>query len=334
MSFDPGRLGALYPFTPRRMQAAVRGPSGAPAEMSYVDEGPPDGPAMLLLHGNPTWSFYYREVIKAFRARFRCVAPDHVGHGLSDKPQRYPYTLGAHVANVEALVERLALRDVTLVVHDWGGAIGMGWATRHPELVRRIVVLNTSAFRSERIPFSIDLCRVPGLGALMIRGLNAFGRAAVVRAATSRLPRAVVQGYLGPYGSWGERVGHLRAVQDIPMHPGVPSWPVIEEIEGRLGDLRAKPMLICWGGRDFCFDDSFLEGWKRRFPEAEVHRFADAGHYVLEDAGEQVIERVRGFLARTDARTVAGSNGPSGAQTEAKPGGEPRPARPAELASS
>ncbi|MCO5170112.1 MAG: alpha/beta fold hydrolase [Planctomycetes bacterium] len=294
MTFDPRELGDLYPWTPRRFEL----PGGV--GMSYLDEGPRQGgETFLMLHGNPTWSFYYRGLVRALSGEHRCVAPDHVGSGLSDKPQDYPYTLGTHVDNVERLVEHLDLRDVTLVVHDWGGAIGMGWTTRHPDRVRRLVVLNTAAFRSQRIPPSIDLCRVPGLGALLIRGLNGFARAATLRAVQRKMPADVKRGYLGPYGSWADRVGNLRFVQDIPMHDRIPSWPVIVEVERRLPALRDKPMLVCWGGRDFCFDDTFLAGWRERFPEAEVHRFADAGHYVLEDAGPEVLERLRAFVART-----------------------------------
>jgi len=301
VSFDPRSLGDLYPFAPRRLHL----PGGA--GLSYVDEGAPEAPPLLCLHGNPTWSFYFRGVIRAFAGDHRCVAPDHIGAGLSDKPQDYDYTLRTHVDNVEALVDHLGLDDVTLVLHDWGGAIGMGWAARHPERVRRLVILNTSAFRSERIPFSIDVCRLPAFGPLAIRGLNAFARAALVRAARRRLPGPVKRGYLAPYRSWADRIGHLRFVQDIPMHPGVPSWAVMEEVEAALPAFRDRPALICWGGADFCFDDSFLAGWRERLPEAEVHRFADAGHYVLEDAGERVVARMRAFLDRTAAAVRAGA---------------------------
>lgn len=312
MTFDPRELGDLYPWTPRRFEQ----PGGV--GMSYLDEGPGSGGAgetFLMVHGNPTWSFYYRGLVRAFSDQHRCVVPDHVGSGLSDKPQDYPYTLATHIENLERLVAHLGLRDVTLVVHDWGGAIGMGWATRHPELVRRFVVLNTAAFRSQRIPPSIDICRVPGLGALLIRGLNAFARAATIRAVHRRMAPEVKRGYVRPYDSWRNRIGNLRFVQDIPMHGRIPSWPVLVEIEQKLPALREKPMLICWGGRDFCFDDTFLLGWRERFPEAEVHRFADAGHYVLEDAGPEVAELVRAFVARTGGAPAA----VTGAASEAAP---------------
>lgn len=290
-------LGELYPFTPKRVE--VEGHT-----LSYLDEGPRDAPALVFVHGNPTWSFYYRELILGLRDRYRCVAVDHLGAGLSDKPQDYAYTLANHVANLGAVIEHAGLDRLTLVVHDWGGAIGMGWATQHPERVDRCVVFNTAAFRSERIPPSINLCRIPLLGDLMIRGFNGFARVALVRAAKRPLPGPVKRGYLLPYGSWRDRVGHLRFVQDIPMHEGIPSWGPIGEIGDRLHLLREKPLLICWGGEDFCFNDSFLDEWRARFPEAEVHRFAEAGHYVVEDAGPRILELINGFLARTSLAGV------------------------------
>lgn len=296
MSFDPSELGDLYPWTPKQLQLADG------QTLSYLDEGPEGQPdeveTILMVHGNPTWSFYYRDLVKAFSSTHRCVVPDHIGMGLSSKPQDYAYTLATHIANLEALCAELELTRVTLVVHDWGGAIGCGWALRGENLARveRVVILNTSAFRSRQIPFSIDICRIPGFGALAVRGLNAFARAAVIRAAKTKLPPLVARGYTGPYDSWANRIATLRFVEDIPMHPGIPSWSVLAEIEERLPRLAAKPALICWGGEDFCFNDHFLAGWKERLPNATVHRYAEAGHYVLEDARDEVIGEIRAFL--------------------------------------
>ncbi len=261
--------------------------------MHYVDEGAADGAPLVLLHGNPTWSFLYRHVIAQFRGQRRVIAPDHVGCGLSDCPQDYSYRLDRHIANLEKLVDALGLREIDLGVHDWGGAIGFGLATRRPALIRRLVVFNTAAFASRRIPLSINVCRIPGFGALAIRGFNGFLRGALMRCARKPLTAAARAGYLAPYPSWARRVAHLRFVQDIPMRPSHPSWPTLKQIEAGLPSLADKPMLICWGARDFCFNDSFLEGWKRRFPKAEVHRFADAGHFVLEDAREEICELMR-----------------------------------------
>ncbi len=299
MTFDPKELGGLYPWTPKKLAL----PGGV--NLSYLDEGKPDAPPVLMLHGNPTWSFYYRGLVKALSGTRRCIVPDHIGAGLSDKPQDYPYTLSQHVENVERLVEHLKLENITLVVHDWGGAIGFGWATRNLTKVKRLVVLNTSAFRSKRIPASIALCRIPGLGALLVRGMNGFARAATVRTTVTPLSPAVKKAYVRPYDSWANRIMTHRFVQDIPMDASVPSWAFMAEMEGRLALLKDKPMLICWGGQDWCFDDSFLEGFKQRFPQAEVHRFADAGHYVLEDAGDRVVGHLKSFLERTASLDAA-----------------------------
>jgi pimeloyl-ACP methyl ester carboxylesterase len=295
VAFSATSLGELYPWTPKHFE--VKGGHS----LSYLDEGPRDADeTVVCVHGNPTWSFYYREVVRALSTERRVVVPDHIGAGLSDKPQDYDYTLANHVDNLTALVEDLDLKRVTLIVHDWGGPIGLSWALLRAglERIERVVILNTSAFLSERIPFSINVCRIPGFGALAIRGMNAFSRAAVIRAAAKPLSKEVKHGFMGPYDSWANRVGHLRFVQDIPMHAGIPSHAVVSELEAALPRLAERPVMICWGGLDFCFNDSFLEEFKKRLPDAEVHRFADAGHYVLEDARDEVLDRVRAFLAK------------------------------------
>lgn len=282
---------ALYPFASHYLR--VKG-----GVMHYLDEGEKSAPVLLMLHGNPTWSFYFRELVHGLSNRFRVIVPDHLGCGLSDKPRDFEYTLEHHIENVETLVRHLGLQQLTLVVHDWGGAIGMGYATRHPRKVDRLVVFNSAAFPSDRIPFSIDICRIPGFGALMIQGLNAFAKVALLRAVhhRERLTPAVKAGYLAPYDSWEHRVANLRFVQDIPMSRGHRSRKTLEEVAGKLESLKDKPMLIVWGAKDFCFNHEFLEEWRRRFPNAEVHEVADAGHYVVEDAHERIILWMRKFL--------------------------------------
>lgn len=290
MKHDP-EFNELYPFEGRFFEIDGE-------RMHYLDEG--EGSPVLMLHGNPTWSFFYRNLVKDLSADgYRCIAPDHIGCGFSDKPQVYRYTLERHIRNLEALVDHLGLNDITLVVHDWGGAIGMGFAGRHPDKIARIVVLNTAAFLSDRIPRRIALCRLPIIGPLLIRGCNGFARPATVMATARKggLPPPVSRGYLLPYGTWRDRVATLRFVQDIPMTADHPSHGTLAEIERRLERFRGTPMLICWGGRDFCFDDSFLDRWQREFPQAETHRFDAAGHYVLEDAYVEILPRVRTFLS-------------------------------------
>ncbi len=261
----------------------------------YVDEG--SGHPLLFVHGNPTWSFAWRNLVKEFSRGHRCVAVDHVGCGLSDKPQRYPYRLATHVANLSRLVETLDLRNATLVAHDWGGAIGMGAVERHPDRFSRLVLMNTAAFRSKAIPWRIAACRIPVLGPLAVRGLNAFAGAATFMAVEKPLPPAVKAGFLRPYGSWSDRVAVLRFVQDIPLSPAHPSYATLTEIERGLDSLSEKPMLLIWGMKDWCFTPAFLEEFERRFPRAETLRIPDAGHYVFEDAADRVIDRLRGFLA-------------------------------------
>ena len=289
----PEWLRKTYPFQPRRFAVGRHG-------LSYVDAGPPSDEAVVLLHGNPTWSYYYREFIQALAiADRRCIAPDHLGMGLSDKPLDYPYRLADHIANLAALIGSLKLRRVDLVVHDWGGAIGCGWAVRNPEKIGRIVILNTAAFPDKNIPLRIRLCRMPLLGEWVVRGLNGFAGPAVTMAMRRRtMSDEVKRGYLFPYDSWAHRIGVARFVQDIPLRAGDPSMATLEEIFRGLPKLRNHPVLIAWGGADFCFTKHFYNRWLELLPQSEGHFLPDAGHYVLEDAAEEVIPKITGFLGR------------------------------------
>jgi haloalkane dehalogenase len=289
----PGWMAGLYPFSPK----SFRTPGGA--RMSYLDEGPRGDEAVLMLHGNPTWSFYYRDLVRGLSGSLRCVAPDHVGMGLSEKPAGYPYTLSSRIADIEALVAELGLRRIHLVVHDWGGAIGFGVATRNPGRVGRIVIQNTAAFPSSRIPARIALCRTPFIGAFIVRGLNGFAEPATWMAmASRRLSWAERRGYLHPYGSWADRIGVHRFVRDIPMEPDHPSRPALEAIAGALPALSGHSKMILWGAKDFCFDATFLSRWLEIYPDARVERLERAGHYVLEDSGGEGRARIADFLTQ------------------------------------
>lgn len=268
----------------------------------YLDEGPRDAAPVLMVHGNPTWSFYYRELVLALRSTHRCVVPDHIGCGLSDKPgdDRYRYTLASRVDDLTALVDALGLERVSLVVHDWGGMIGTAWATRHPDRVDRVVAMNTAAFtnpKGTKVPPSLWLARNTVLGAGLVRGLNAFAEGAVRTCTTRRpLPPDVARAYVAPYDSWDNRIATLRFVQDIPLSPSDPAWAVVAETEAGLSRLASKPVQLHWGLRDFVFDEAFLHAWERHFPAAEVFRYSDCGHYVLEDAGDEIIPRIARFV--------------------------------------
>jgi haloalkane dehalogenase len=287
----PEWLRGEYPFAPRSFRTADG------ARMSYLDEGPRSDEAVLMLHGNPTWSFYFRHLVGALAPTVRCIVPDHIGMGGSEKPEHYSYTLATRVADVAALVRSLRLKRVHLVVHDWGGAIGFGFAAQRPDLVGRIAILNTAAFASDNIPKRIALCKAPLLGPLLVRGANGFAwpatRMAMHRRALSETEK---RGYLWPYGSWADRVAVSAFVQDIPLQPSHPTWPTLQRVEQGIAQFRDRPVQIVWGGRDFCFDDTFLARWRTLLPQADVTRLADAGHYVLDDAREDVVPRLTAFL--------------------------------------
>ena len=271
--------------------------------MHYLDEGPRDGIPVVMCHGNPTWSYYYRTLIPTLSQTYRVIVPDHVGCGLSDKPQAYAYTLAQHIQNLGALVAHLGLQHITLVVHDWGGAIGMGYATRHPGTVDRFVVFNTSAFYLPAVPWVLKLARSPVLGAVLLRGFNAFAGLAVWLGVEhrDRMTREVRAGYLSPYRNWHDRIAIYRFVQDIPLAATHPTRTTVDAIDCALPSLRDRPMLILWGAKDFVFTvKSFLAGWRVRFPDAEVHVFGDAGHYVVEDAHERILPLMQAFLRRSE----------------------------------
>lgn len=281
-----------YPFAPRFLELGE-------VALHYVDEGPRDAEPLLFVHGNPTWSFLWRKLIARFSSERRCVAPDHIGCGWSDKPQEYDYTLEQHVANLVALVERLELRNITLVMHDWGGAIGMGLATRFPQRIARLVVMNTAAFTGGKAPLRIRVCRTPILGELAVRGFNAFAGAARVMATEQPggLRGEIAKGMLAPYSNWRERIATLRFVEDIPLARSHRSYATLEQIEQGLSKLSDKPMCVIWGLRDWCFTPWYLEQWRARFPKAQVHVAENAGHWVSEDEPENVARWMQEFLA-------------------------------------
>ena len=272
----------------------------------YLDEG--SGPTVVMLHGNPSWSFYYRNLVLALRGSHRCIVPDHIGCGLSDKPgdERYDYTLPRRVDDLERLLDSLDLpQKLTLVVHDWGGMIGMAWAVRHPQRIERLVILNTGAFplpASKPFPLSLRICRDSWLGTLLVRGFNAFSRGAATVGCKQNPMSAELQTlYQLPYDSWQNRIATLRFVQDIPLQPGDRNYELICSVAEGIQQFANLPMLICWGEQDFVFDRHFLAEWQRRFPLAELHSYPEAGHYILEDMQEEVVPIIADFIKITQA---------------------------------
>lgn len=274
--------------------------------MHYIDERPIGSaetqyePTLLFVHGNPTWSFHWRRLIEALRPRFRCVAPDHLGCGLSEKLNG-TLSLDDHVGNLCAIIGRLNLRNITLVAQDWGGAIGLGAMLLQSQRLARIVLFNTGAFTPRSIPWRIRACRLPVVGRLAVQGGNLFSRAALrmTLARRNRLEPAVAAGYLAPYDSWAHRRAVYEFVRDIPNRPGQPTWDLLAGIERDLPTFAGRPALLVWGMRDWCFRPDCLERFVAAWPRAEVHRLADVGHWVVEDAPDESLAIVERFLSST-----------------------------------
>jgi len=291
----------LYPFTPR----FFRQPHGW--HQAYLDEG--QGEPLVMVHGNPTWSFYFREVVRRFQNRYRCLAIDHIGCGSSDQPaaEEYDYSLQSRIDDLTRLLDAANLREpVTLIVQDWGGMIGLSWAIRHPERVRRIIATNTGAFplpAGKRFPTPLWWGRNTKLGAWLILRLNLFARLAARWCVTRRpLPPEVRAGYLAPHATPAQRLSTLRFVQTIPLSPADPGWEQIQQTAAGLKQFQQTPALLLWGLQDFVFDRHFLAEFQRVWPHAETVTWPDCGHYLLEDAGPEVLDRIEAFLQAHPAR--------------------------------
>ncbi|PIE67896.1 MAG: alpha/beta hydrolase [Deltaproteobacteria bacterium] len=295
MPMEPDAYRRLYPFESHYLDR-----SGL--RLHYVDQGA--GEPVVMVHGNPTWSFFFRRMIADLSPAYRAVAPDHMGCGLSDKPsrERYAFRLADRVADFTALMDHLRLDRVTLMVHDWGGMIGMAWAVANAPRVSRLIITNTAGFfppGRKRIPFRLWLIR--NLSAFATPAVlygNLFARAAVHMAPCKRLSSSVRRGLLAPYNCPQHRLATLRFVQDIPLIPGDSGYEIVNRVQNQLNRLTHAPMLILWGRHDFVFDTDYYNEWCRRFPAAEHHLFDDAGHYLLEDVPDRISDLVRSFLSR------------------------------------
>ncbi len=294
MSFDIECHRDLYPFKSQWLSVGGH-------RYHYVDEG--QGDPVVMVHGNPTWSFFFRSLIRELSSDYRVIAMDHIGCGLSDKPgdNEYNYCLRRRIDDLDALLEHLSLTgNLTFAVHDWGGMIGMGCALRHADRIKRLIVLNTAAFfppAGKPLPNRLKIIRnCRAFAALSVRGFNAFSYLATYMACVKPMRKNVKAAYRAPYDTWANRIATLRFVQDIPVKPGDPSYDTVQEIDKNLRLLEDVPTLIGWGLRDFVFDGDYLAEWRRRFPNAQVRAFEDAGHYILEDKADELPALIRTFL--------------------------------------
>ena len=284
-----------YPFTSHFIKIQDH-------KLHYLDEGDNLAEPVVMLHGNPSWSFYYRKLVAGLKDQYRCIVPDHIGMGLSDKPskEKYDFHFLQRVKDLKAFLNQLGINDkVTLVVHDWGGMIGMLYACQNPGRVKRLVILNTGAFhlpKDKPLPFSIRLGRTPVINSILIQGFNAFCKGAVKHCVTNAMDPNVASAYLAPYSNWHNRLAVKKFVEDIPLNSHDRGYSEISKIDHTDPILQSIPKIICWGMQDFVFDKTFLRQWQSLYPDAEAHPFDKAGHYVLEDAADEIIPLVRKFL--------------------------------------
>jgi pimeloyl-ACP methyl ester carboxylesterase len=289
-----------YPFTSQMLDIGGM-------RLHYIDEGPQQtseengGETVLCVHGNPTWSFYYRSLVQGLSDCRRVVAVDHLGCGMSDKPRQADYCLRAHADRLSTLIAELDLQQITLVVHDWGGPIGITAALEAPERIARLVILNSGLFPPPYVPLRIRMLKTPGLGAWAMERLNAFaGPAAYMAVSGKRGPLAPVArtGLAAPYLRAADRHAIRRFVDDIPLSPRHGTWQELEAVEAGLGTFADRPVLLAWGMRDWCFRQECLDRIAGHFPNAVIRRIADAGHYILEDAPQEVLQAVQAFVAK------------------------------------
>lgn len=284
----------LYPFESNYMN--ING-----HQYHYIEEG--TGEPVVLIHGNPSWSFYYRKLIPKLSGRFHCIAPDHIGMGYSDKPsdKDYQYTLEQRVKDLEVFLEAKRItKNVTLILHDWGGIIGMSYARRHPDRIKKIVLLNTAAFllpETKKFPLMLKLLRTSP-GAFAVRAFNAFSAGATrIGVKRTKMSAEVRRAYTAPYNTWKNRIGTLRFIQDIPLKKEDSGYDCFEDLQNHLHLFKNTPVLIAWGLKDIVFDEHVLNRWNDYLPNAEVYRFEDCGHYILEDAQDEVGKLIVDFLA-------------------------------------
>jgi haloalkane dehalogenase len=262
-------------------------------KLHYVDEG--GGEPVVMVHGNPTWSFLYRHLIKGLAKDYRCIAMDHVGFGLSDKPWNWSYLPEDHAKNLDRLIGRLGLKDVTLVVQDWGGPIGLSYAVRSPENVKRLIIMNTWMWSVQGDPHFERFSGFMGgvVGRFLIRRFNFFVRVVMKQAMgdPARLPAPVHRHYLQPLAEPGERKGCWTFPKRI-----IDSGAWLEDLWSGRDRIRDKPALILWGMKDIAFRERELERWIGLFKDARVVRYADAGHYLQEEKGSDLIPIIGAFL--------------------------------------
>ena len=312
---SPAPFGPSYPFASRFVTVG-EGAAGAVQgyRMHYVDEG--SGPVVVCLHGNPSWSFLFRNLIAGLRHRFRVIVPDHVGCGLSSQPGNVFFRAADRIGHVEELLDQLAIGRFSLVMHDWGGPIGTGLAVRRAHDVERLVYFNTILTEMAQLPRMIRRAARPVVGRLLTQHTMQFVKLLTSLGVVHSLPEEIKQGYHRPYQTHAGRRAIWGFVRDIPFSRSHPTAPLLDELMARLPALADKPVKIIWGMKDPCFHPGILRQVAACFPQADVVEIPAASHLVLEDAPAQSIAAVDDFLwsveAGSDTTSAADPRPPAG----------------------
>ncbi len=272
-------------------------------KLHYLDEG--KGKPIIMIHGNPTWSFYFRNLVKKLSKKYRTIVPDHIGCGFSDKPdiKKYNYTLENRVNDFNFLIKNLNIKEkITLILHDWGGMIGLCWALKNINKIEKIIITNTSGFllpKNKKLPLRLWILKYLNFLAVpLVLGFNIFSRAALFMACKTRLSKDIKKGLTVPYNSWKNRIATLMFVKDIPLTKKDKSYNLVKQVDENLFKLKKIPLMILWGKKDFVFDMNFLNEWKKRFPNAKIHLFKNAGHYVFEDKHQEACTLIKNFIEK------------------------------------
>ncbi len=282
----------LYPFTPHYY-------SRHGIDIHYVDEG--SGEPVVMVHGDPTWSFLYRTFVPPLSQHHRCIVPDHMGMGKSSIPQeRSLYRLEPHCANLEALLLHLNLYDITLILHDWGGPVGLGFATHHPERIKRLVLMNTWAFApwpGGAFPRLLEIIRSER-GEAFVQRKNGYLEPALIGTTyhSEKLTNTVLEAYRAPFPTPESRLAMLCWSRDIPVQETDASYTEMKRIEDGLPQFNAKPVLLVWGMQDPVIPPSILHRWQQLYPHATTHEIEDASHFLQEDAPDRIIPMIETFL--------------------------------------
>lgn len=265
--------------------------------MHYLDEG--SGPVVIMLHGNPTWCFFYRNLIKRLKDTHRVIVPDFIGMGLSERPKHVHFRASHRIQHLNEFVDALGLDRYSMIMHDWGGSIGTGHAVRHVERIERLVYLNTTLTETESLPPLIKCAAKPVLGKFLTRHTARFLRFTTKQklGVSRKLSKDVVSGYYYPYRTRQLRNAIWDFVADIPFDSRHPSYADMLDLARMIPKLAEIPVQLVWGLRDPCFHREMLTKVAEHFPHADILELPHASHLVLEDAADEAGECIEQFLS-------------------------------------